>query len=46
MGDVVVWRSDGATRAGGGRRDKSGRSEEGVMVTMAVAGRQRDESAQ
>ena len=39
------WRLDGTTRARGERRDKSGRSEEGVAVTMAAVGRQRDESA-
>ncbi len=37
-------RSDGATRAGGGRRDESGRSEEWVAVTMAAVGGQRDKS--
>ena len=35
------WRWDGPTRAGGGRRDKSGRSKEGVAATMAAAGRHR-----
>ena len=32
-------------RAGVGRRDESSRSEEGVAVTMAGVGGQRDESA-
>jgi hypothetical protein len=32
-------------RAGGGRRNKSGRSEKGVAVTMAAVSGQRDESA-
>jgi len=32
-------------RAGGGRRDESGRSEEGVAVTLAGVGGQHDESA-
>jgi len=39
------WRLDGVTRAGGGRCNKSRRSKEGVVVTMAAVGRQRDESA-
>jgi hypothetical protein len=37
---LLRWRWDDATRAGGGKRDKSGRSEEGVAAIMAAAGRQ------
>ncbi len=37
---LLRWRWDGATSVGGGRRDKSGRSEEGVTATTAAAGRQ------
>jgi len=33
------------TRAGGGRHDESGCSEEGVAATMAALGGQHDESA-
>jgi hypothetical protein len=40
------WRWDGATRAVGGRRNESGRSEEGVEVTMAAAGGKCAESGQ
>ena len=39
------WCLDGAKRADGGRRDESRGSEEGVAVTMAAVGGQRDESA-
>jgi hypothetical protein len=39
------WRLDGATSAGGGRRDESNRSKEGVAVNMGTVGRQRDKSA-
>jgi len=40
---LSCWRLDGVTRAGSGRCIESRRSKEGVVVTMAVVGRQREE---
>ena len=37
---MLHWRWDGATSAGGGRRDESGRSKEGVSATTKATGRQ------
>jgi hypothetical protein len=42
---LLCWRLNGATRVGGIMCDESRRSEEGVVVTMAAVGGQRDESA-
>jgi len=38
------WWCDGATRAGGGRRNNRVRSKEGVTVTVAAAGVKRAKS--
>ena len=40
------WWLDGATRVGGGRRNKSSRSKEGDTVTMVAVGGPCDESTQ